>query len=78
MNIQQQLYREIETLPLDAQEKVLKLVHFLKTEILTQPKKIPKKKRAATLSSLDSLAVTTGITDLATQHDHYLYGLPKR
>jgi hypothetical protein len=29
MTIQQQLYHEIETLPLDAQEKVLKMVHFL-------------------------------------------------
>jgi hypothetical protein len=27
---------------------------------------------------LASLAVKTGITDLATEHDHYLYGIPKR
>ncbi len=25
-----------------------------------------------------SLAVETGITDLAAEHDHYLYGAPKR
>ena len=25
-----------------------------------------------------SLAVKTGIPDLATEHDHYLYGTPKR
>lgn len=25
-----------------------------------------------------SLAVETGIPDLATEHDHYLYGAPKR
>lgn len=25
-----------------------------------------------------SLAVKTGITDLATNHDHYLYGIPKK
>ncbi len=23
-------------------------------------------------------AVSTGITDLASQHDHYIYGVPKR
>lgn len=27
---------------------------------------------------LSSFAVDTGITDLAAQHDHYLYGTPKR
>jgi len=27
---------------------------------------------------LASLAVKTGITDLATNHDHYLYGIPKK
>ena len=46
MNLQQQLYEEIEALPLDAQETILKMVHFLKTEILTpmksKPRKMPK------------------------------------
>ena len=78
MNIQQQLYHEIETLPMDAQEKILKMVHFLKTEILTPVKSKPKKKLMATLADLDSLAVDTGINDLAVQHDHYLYGMPKK
>ena len=27
---------------------------------------------------ISSLAVTTDIQDLSTEHDHYLYGLPKR
>jgi predicted DNA-binding antitoxin AbrB/MazE fold protein len=27
---------------------------------------------------ISSLAVTTDLPDLATEHDHYLYGLPKR
>ncbi|MCK9631777.1 MAG: hypothetical protein M0R30_09035 [Methanoregula sp.] len=30
------------------------------------------------LCNTASLAVTTDIPDLATEHDHYLYGLPKR
>ena len=78
MNIQQQLYHEIETLPMDAQEKILKMVYFLKTEILTPVKSKTKKKHLATLADLDSLAVDTGINHLAAQHDHYLYGMPKR
>ena len=27
---------------------------------------------------ISSLAVDTGIEDLAIEHDHYLYGIPKR
>jgi hypothetical protein len=78
MNIQQQLYNEMETLPIDAQEKILKMVHFMKTEIFTQAAKSkPKKKQLTTLADLDSVAVETGINDLASQHDHYLYGTPK-
>jgi hypothetical protein len=77
MNIQQQLYHEIETLPLDAQEKVLKMVHFLRTEILTPVKSKPRKKQLTTLADLDSMAIETGISDLAAQHDHYLYGTSK-
>jgi hypothetical protein len=78
MNIQQQLYEEIESLPLDAQEKILKMVHFLKTEIFSPVKSKPRKKTKATLADLDLMAVDTGISDLAVQHDHYLYGSPKR
>ncbi len=29
------------------------------------------------LDNINEIAVDTGITDLADQHDHYLYGLPK-
>jgi len=78
MNIQQQLYEEIESLPLEAQEKILKMVHFLKTEILPPVKAKTRKKAKASLMDLDLLAVDTGIPDLAAQHDHYLYGTPKR
>ena len=78
MNIQNQLYHEIETLPLDAQEKILKMVHFLKTEILTPVRSKPKKKQSVTLADLDLMAVVTGINDLAAQHAHYLYGMPKK
>lgn len=31
-----------------------------------------------TLAELDSFAVDTGIPDHAAQHDHYLYGFPKK
>ena len=28
--------------------------------------------------NLSSLAVKTNISDMATEHDHYLYGIPRR
>jgi hypothetical protein len=31
-----------------------------------------------TLTELDNFAIDTGIPDLAAQHDHYLYGFPKK
>jgi hypothetical protein len=30
------------------------------------------------LDNIDQYAVETGIKDLAANHDHYLYGTPKR
>ena len=30
------------------------------------------------LDQIDQYAVDTGISDLSLQHDHYLYGVPKR
>jgi hypothetical protein len=36
--IKQQLIMEVEDLPEEIQEKILKLVHFLKEEILTEKK----------------------------------------
>lgn len=37
-----------------------------------------KKKTTGPLAQLAKYAVSTGISDLAKEHDHYLYGTPKR
>jgi hypothetical protein len=42
----------------------------------TRTKKVTRKK-TDDLSLIDKMDIDTGITDLADQHDHYLYGLPK-
>jgi hypothetical protein len=78
MTVKQRLIHELEGLPPEAQKKILKLVHFLKHEILTsaQPKK-PGRKKVNALLEVDNLSIETGIADLAAQHDHYLYGVPK-
>jgi len=78
MTVKQQLMKEIEDLPLDAQEKVLKLVHFVKEEILVLREKIFTEKKGNALADVDKIAIKTGIQDLAEHHDHYLYGVSKR
>lgn len=78
MTVQQQLIKEIEGLPLDVQKKVLKLVHFVKEELLPAHIKKAKRKGTNALADVDKFAVETGISDLSSQHDHYLYGVPKR
>ena len=78
MTVKQQLMKEIEDLPLDAQQKVLKLVHFVKEEILVLREKIFTEKKGNALADVDKIAIETGIRDLAEHHDHYLYGISKR
>jgi len=74
--IKKQLIQEIEDLPDELQEKMLKMVHFMKKEILAPKKKITKKANA--LLDVDKITIDTGITDLSYQHDHYLYDVPKK
>lgn len=76
VTIKKQLIQEIEDLPDEFQEKMLKMVHFMKKEILAPKKKITKKANA--LLDVDKITIDTGITDLSSQHDHYLYGVPKK
>lgn len=54
------------------------MVHFLKHEILTSSEAKRGRKKVNALTEVDSLSIETGIADLAAQHDHYLYGVPKR
>jgi len=51
--------------------------YILKIEPVEEEKEIDEIE-ADSAFDLASLAVKTGIPDLATEHDHYLYGTPKR
>jgi hypothetical protein len=72
--LKDRIIKEIEDLPSELQEKIIKLVHSMKKDLLVSKK--PKKMNA--LSDLDKIALETGIPDLSYQHDHYLYGSPKK
>ncbi len=77
MSVQQRLMREIESLPDDLQERILKLVHFLKQEFFASQRKEAQADGINALLEVDKIAVETGISDLAHHHDYYLYGLSK-
>jgi hypothetical protein len=74
--LKDRIIKEIEDLPSELQEKIIKLVRSMKEEMLTSKKAKPRK--ADALSDVDKLAFETGIPDLSYQHDHYLYGSPKK
>jgi len=74
--VKQQLIKEVEDLPAELQVKMLKLLHFMKEEFIAPKKRISK--RASALLDIDKLTIDTGISDLSYQHDHYLYGVPKK
>lgn len=76
--IKKQLIQEIEELPDELQEKMLKMVHFMKEEIFLESPKKKRSRKKITFANLEDIALDTGIPDLAAQHDHYLYGIPKR
>ncbi len=78
MSVPQQIVKELEEVPPEAQEKILRFVRFLKKEFLYLPKKKDKRGQLQSLSDLDNVAVETGISDLAEQHDHYLSGILRR
>jgi len=54
--------------------------YVLKIEPVKKEKSIENNKNVESDAAFDlaSLAVKTGIADLATEHDYYLYGTPKR
>lgn len=70
-NVKKQIYQIIESLPV---ERLPDLLHFLKQFLqLTKSEATD----AAPIYQIHHHAVDTGIPDLATQHDHYLYGMSK-
>ena len=71
-NIKQQIYQLIEMLPV---ERLPELQRFLKS--LMSADDITAPDQPAPIYELHQHAVDTGITDLAANHDHYLYGVSK-
>jgi hypothetical protein len=47
-------------------------------EVIVKKKQTRKKQTQDPWDSLGDNAIDLGINDLAEQHDHYLYGVPKR
>ncbi len=69
----QQIYQTIENLP---EERLPDLLHFL--EGLLESTDSLSAAGPAPIYQIHCEAISTGVSDLAHQHDHYLYGLDKR
>ena len=70
--IKQQIYQLIEMLPV---ERLPALLRFLKP--LVSSDDITSLDQAAPIYQFHQHAVDTGISDLAANHGHYLYGVSK-
>ena len=70
--IKQQIYQLIEMLPV---ERLPELQRFLKS--LVSSDDITSPDQPAPIYQFHDHAVDTGISDLAANHDHYLYGVSK-
>lgn len=63
---------------LEPEEKIDLLAnqrYLIRIELIKEEKPVKKEN---ILQKLSSRAMDLGISDLAEQHDHYLYGTPKR
>lgn len=72
---EKEILRELRGISHAKLPAVLKLIHLVKDELLSVSKQ--KKKRANAMVDVDKFAIETGITDLAKNHDHYLYGVER-
>ncbi len=69
----EKIKKTIDILPSDMLDEVEKFIKSLKK------RKKTGRKKTALLSELAGLATDVDIpTDFSKQHDHYLYGLPKK
>ena len=70
----EEICETLRTLPREQLAEVLRYVQDLELKRETEGSREP----IAPLYGIHTLAVKTGISDLAHQHDHYLYGTEKR
>lgn len=69
----EKLKKEIDVLPLDMLDEVAKFIRNLKS------RKKSARKKSPLLSDLADMASEIDIpADFSRQHDHYLYGVPKK
>ena len=69
----QKIKKEIDILPYDMLEEVEKFIKKLKAR-----KKVQRKKSSLLADLADIAAEVDLPEDFSKQHDHYLYGLPKK
>ena len=72
-----EIIKELEDIPDEDMPKLLEIIHSVKRGMKVNKKKLKVERGKDPLLDLKNIAVDTGIKDLAENHDHYLYGVPK-
>ncbi len=78
VNISIQVYRRAERLAGLQQRQVGEVIEQVLDAALNTELSAEEKGWQMLMESIETYQVDTGISDLADQHDHYLYGKPKR
>jgi hypothetical protein len=78
MTVTEKIVKEIAELTPSEQKKVLLFLKQIRKKEIQRLASKSKAKKHELLSLIDEIAIDTGIPDLAEQHDHYLYGVPKK
>ena len=78
MTITEKIVKEIKELTPSEQKKVLLFLKQIRKKNIPRTASKSKAKKHELLALIDEIAIDTGIPDLAEQHDHYLYGVPKK
>jgi predicted transcriptional regulator len=78
INISRELYQRAERLAVLRRREVQEVIEQALDSAITIELSAEERGWQLLMESIEKYQVNTGITDLADQHDHYLYGKPKR
>ncbi|WP_417908662.1 hypothetical protein [Candidatus Electronema sp. PJ] len=73
LSVKHQIYQTIDALPAEQLPELLHLLQQFREAV--KPEAVTP---VAPIYQLAHQAIDTGLADLASQHDHYLYGTAKR
>jgi hypothetical protein len=79
VHVEENLAKAYKKSPIQLKDQLRQYLHsWLKQHLSKEMESEKKDPWVEFLDKIDEYAVDTGIPDLSYQHDHYLYGVPKK